>query len=137
MFSAFERFYIYSFVLDNKWNDRFAASRVLFEVFAIVSVFAQSPNDHLIGAGNRKEQCYNKHEIWFLYKNMTFKWIMCIFCYLVDFESWSRMKSKSQSHRCSSGKKRNWTKSWMDSRSDMEWVELCCQPVSSFSTPSG
>lgn len=41
--------------LKQEWNDRFASSRVVGKLLLVVSMFAQSPNSHLIKANNSED----------------------------------------------------------------------------------
>lgn len=41
--------------LDDKWNDGFALLWIIFELFLVVSVLAESPHCHLVHAGGSEE----------------------------------------------------------------------------------
>jgi hypothetical protein len=41
--------------LQHKWNDGFAAAGVVFKVFLVGSMFANSPNDHLVKASKGEQ----------------------------------------------------------------------------------
>lgn len=46
--------------LEHEWNDGFAAAGIVFEVFLVGAVFAQSPNGHLVEAGEGEQSSCTK-----------------------------------------------------------------------------
>ena len=46
--------------LEHEWNDGFAAARIVFEVLFVSTVFAQSPNGHLVKAGKGEQSSWLK-----------------------------------------------------------------------------
>ena len=45
-------------ISDNKGENGFSTTRILLKFFPVVSMLAQSPNDHLIGTGQGEQPSY-------------------------------------------------------------------------------
>ena len=47
-------------ISDNKGENGFSTTRILFELFSVIPMLAQSPNDHLVGTGQGEQPSYEK-----------------------------------------------------------------------------